>query len=120
MIEFAWSEDVELKGRALGKLTNTLLPLYCGGTLVFDGNGNFLHLAMVLPTKDRRKTLVQYARYLIRSGSMGVSDGIRGLGAPDGGNFRIRATIEGRRLRLQRNAAMRHARPNNDHYAGGH
>jgi hypothetical protein len=118
VIEFMWSEDVELKGRVFGKLASKLLPLHCGGTLVFDGNGNFLHIALVLPTKQRRKSLVQYARYLVRSGSMGVSDGIRGLGAPDGGNFRIRATIEGKRIQLKRNAAMRHARPGGDHHAG--
>ena len=118
VIEFTWSEDVLLKGRGFGELADTLLPLYCGGTLVFDGNGNFLHMALVLPTEERRKTLVQYARYLVRSGSMGVSDGIRGLGAPDGGNFRIRATIEGKRLRLRRNAAMRHVRPGGHDHAG--
>jgi hypothetical protein len=90
VIEFTWSEDVELRGRSFGELAGTLLPLHCGGTLVFDGNGNFLHMALVLPTEKRRKELVQYARYLVRSRSLGVSDGIRGLGAPDGGDFRVR------------------------------
>jgi hypothetical protein len=118
VIEFMWSEDIELKGRVFGRLVSKLLPLYCGGTLVFDSNGNFLHMALVVPTQQRRKSLVQYARYLVRSGGMGVSDGIRGLGAPDGGNFRIRATIEGNRIKLERNAAMRHARPGDDHRAG--
>jgi hypothetical protein len=108
----------ELEGRSFGQLAGTLLPLYCGGTLVFDGNGNFLHMALVLPTEERRKSLLQYARYLVRSGSLGVTDGTRGIGAPDAGNFRIRATIEGNRVRLQRNAAMRHARPEALHYAG--
>ena len=118
VIEFMWSEDVELKGRSFGQLAGTLLPLHCGGTLVFDANGNFLHMALVLPTEQRRKSLVQYGRYLVRSGSLGVSDGMRGLGAPDSGNCRIRATIEGRRVLLQRNAAMRHDRPGADHHAG--
>jgi hypothetical protein len=111
VIEFTWSEDVELNGKSFGQLVGTLLPLYCGGTLVFDANGNFLHRALVLPTEERRKSLLQYARYLVRSGSLGVADGTRGIGAPDAGDFRIRATIEGNRVRLSRNAAMRHARP---------
>ena len=119
VIEFTWSEDVELKGPGFGQLASTLMPLHCGGTLVFDGNGNFLHMTLVLPTEERRKSLLQYARYLVRSGSLGVSDGTSGIGAPDGGNFRIRATIESRRVRLQRNAAMRHARPGADHHAEG-
>jgi hypothetical protein len=111
VIEFTWSEDVLLKGRGFGELADTLLPLYCGGTVVFDGNGNFLHMALALPTEARRKTLLQYARYLVDSGSMGMS--------ADSGNFRIRATIEGKRLRLKRNAAMRHAHPGS-HRAGEH
>src|SRR5262249_30713061 len=94
VIEFTWSEDVMLKGRAFGSIAGTFLPLYCGGTLVFDGNGNFLHMALVPSTKERRKSLLKYARYLVRSGNLGVTDGSRGIGAPDAGNFRIRASIE--------------------------
>jgi hypothetical protein len=41
-----------------------LLPLLCGGTLVFDASGNFLHMALVLPTQERRRALLDYARYL--------------------------------------------------------
>jgi hypothetical protein len=111
VIEFTWSEDVKLEGRTFGSIAGTLLPLHCGGTLVFDSNGNFLHMALVPPTEERRKSLLEYARYLVRSGSLGLTDGGRGIGAPDAGDFRIRATVEGNRVRLQRNAAMRHARP---------
>jgi hypothetical protein len=59
VIEFTWSEDVKLKGRSFGAIAGTLLPLYCGGTLVFDGNGNFLYMALVLPTEERRKSLLK-------------------------------------------------------------
>ena len=115
VIEFTWSEDVKLEGRAFGSLAGSLLPLHCGGTLVFDGSGNFLHMALVLPTPERRQSLLQYARYLIRIGSVGVADGVRGIGAPGAENYCIHATIEGNRLQLHRNAAMRHAQPGTDH-----
>jgi hypothetical protein len=120
IIEFTWSEDVELKGRSFGELAGTFMPLYCGGTLVFDSSGNFLHRSLVLPSDERRKSLLQYARYLVRSGSLGVTDGTSGIGAPGGEGFRIHATIEGRRVRLRRNAAMRHARPGADHHGRAH
>jgi hypothetical protein len=118
VIEFTWSEDVKLEGRSFGAIAGTLLPLYCGGTLVFDGNGNFLHMVLVPPTEERRKSLLKYARHLVRSGSLGVTDGSRGIGAPAADNFRIRATIEGTRVRFERNAAMRHARADTQHHAG--
>jgi hypothetical protein len=117
VIEFTWSEDIKLEGPSFGAITGMLLPLHCGGTLVFDGNGNFLHMALVLPTEERRKSLLRYARYLVRSGSLGVTDGTRGIGAPAAENFRVRATIDGNRVRFQRNAAMRHA-PGAHHHAG--
>jgi hypothetical protein len=111
VIEFTWSEDVNLDGAQFGALTGTFLPLYCGGTLVFDASGNFLHTALVMPTEERRKSLLEYADYLVRSGSIGIADGSRGIGAPEAETHRIRAIVEGNRLRLQRNAAMRHASP---------
>ena len=110
IIEFTWSEDVRLQGKAFGSLSRTLLPLYCGGTLVFDSNGNFLHMALVLPTAERKKSLLAYVKYLVREGELGITDGTRGIGAPGAGSYRISATIAGERLCLQRNAAMRHRR----------
>jgi hypothetical protein len=115
VIEFTWSEDVKLEGPQFGSLVGTFLPLYCGGTLVFDGSGNFLHAALVLPTEKRRKSLLKYAAYLVKSGSIGVADGARGIGAPDSDNYRIRAVVEGNRLRLERNAAMRHGARDEPH-----
>jgi hypothetical protein len=110
VIEFTWTEDVKLAGRRFGALDGTLLPLFCGGTLVFDANGNFLHRALVPPTQRRRAELLRYAAYLVREGIIGVVDAARGMGAPGAESFRIRATIQGNRVRLQRNAALRHAR----------
>ncbi|WP_395020835.1 hypothetical protein [Dongia sp.] len=111
VIEFTWSEDVKLAGKSFGSLDGTYMPLLCGGTLVFDGSGNFLHQAMVLPSDDRREQLLKYLRYLVRNGEIGVTDNARGIGAPGRDAYRIRATIRGDHVQLQRNAAMRHDRP---------
>jgi hypothetical protein len=110
VIEFVWSEDVKLEGRRFGPLAGTFLPLHCGGTLVFDGRGNFLHMVLVLPSDARRKALLDYATYLQRSGSLGLTDGTQGIGAPGIEGARVRAAIEGSRLKLERNPAMRHVR----------
>lgn len=115
IIEFTWSEDVALAGRKFGSLDGTVLPLYCGGTLVFDSNGNFLHQAMVLATDRRRAEMLKYAAYLVKEGSIGVADGVRGIGAPAADNYRIRATIDGNRVHLARNAAMRHGASGHRH-----
>lgn len=116
IVEFTWSEDVKLAGRRYGSLDGTFFPLLCGGTLVFDSSGNFLHMSLVLPDKKRRRELQDYIAYLVREGSIGVADGLRGIGAPRADDFRIRATIDENRLRLVRNAAMRHSTPHH----GGH
>jgi hypothetical protein len=110
IIEYVWTEDVELSGARFGPLKGSLLPLFCGGTLVFDSNGNFLHQSIVTPSPRRRRELKNYAAYLVREGELAVADGLRGIGAPGVGSARVRATIEGGRARLVRNAAMRHAR----------
>jgi hypothetical protein len=110
IIEFVWSEDVTLEGRRFGPLDGTVLPLLCGGTVVFDSNGNFLHLSSVPPTETRRQELKDYAAYLVKVGDLSVADGTRGIGAPGTEGTRIRATVEGGRAKLTRNAAMRHVR----------
>ncbi len=110
IIEFVWSEDVKLEGRQFGPLTGTVLPLLCGGTVVFDSNGNFLHLALVTATDQRRDDRKKYAAYLVRVGDLSVADGTRGIGAPGMDGVRIRATIESGRATLVRNAAVRHSR----------
>jgi hypothetical protein len=109
VIEFTWSEDVKLEGARFGIFAGALLPFYCGGTLVFDGSGNFLHMALVLPTEERRVSLIEYAEYLVQTGSIGIVDSGHGIGAPRAETHRIRGTLETNRLRLDRNPAMRHA-----------
>jgi len=107
IIEFVWSEDVTLSGSGFGDLKDTTIPLYCGGTVVFDSYGNFLHLALVEPTPQRRNELKRYVKYLVKTGSLAVADGQKGIGAPGRGAY-VRATVENGRVRLARNAAMRH------------
>jgi len=97
IIEFAWNEDVALDGKRFGEWDGALAVLPCGGTVVFDGNGNFLHRALVTATQRRRREFAAY-----------VADGVRGgriaaTGAP------ILAAPAGRHIRLTASAALRHA-----------
>jgi len=109
IIEFVWTEDVPLDGSGFGELAGTMMALQCGGTLVFDSNGNFLHLSLVVPTPQRRSELKRYVSYLVKSGSLAVADGLQGIGAPASRAY-VRAAVENGRVRLMRNAAMRHRR----------
>lgn len=108
IIEFTWTEDVELKGPQFGALGGTHVDLHCGGTLVFDSNGNFLHYALVPSSPKRRKELLEYMAYHVREGNIGMTDGLQGVGAPSAGSFRIAGAVTDGRLKLTRNAAMRH------------
>lgn len=109
IIEFTWTEDVELRGPGFGPLNGTRVNMHCGGTLVFDSNGNFLHSSLVPATPGRRRELQDYIAHLVRDGSIGITEGVQDPGVPDGGGFRISATVVRGRLRLSLNAAMRHA-----------
>jgi hypothetical protein len=40
VLQYAWREDVELKGADYGRLEGEVASLLCGGTLIFDGRGN--------------------------------------------------------------------------------
>jgi hypothetical protein len=41
IVQYIWHEDVPLKGKEFGALESKMMPLFCGGTLVFDDNANF-------------------------------------------------------------------------------
>ncbi|MCA9062865.1 MAG: hypothetical protein KDA96_07395 [Planctomycetaceae bacterium] len=42
ILEYLWREDVELEGAQFGKHAGAVTTMLCGGTLVFDENGNVL------------------------------------------------------------------------------
>jgi hypothetical protein len=43
VLQYVWQENVELKGTKYGSLQGRSVPFLCGGTLVYDENGNLLH-----------------------------------------------------------------------------
>ncbi len=43
VLQYAWREDVPLKGAEFGKLDGETMSMVCGGTLIFDERGNALH-----------------------------------------------------------------------------
>jgi hypothetical protein len=101
IIEFAWSEDVPLAGRRFGALAGTAAALPCGGTLVFDNAGNFLHLALVAADDKRRREFKAYLAQLVANGAIGVA-------GSDRTRTPIRASIENGRVHLARVASLRH------------
>lgn len=103
IIEFVWNEDVPLSGTRFKNLSGSTMPLHCGGTLVFDSNGNFLHLALAAPTPQRRNGLLDYVAWLVQTQRIGMAGG-------DSEEASIQATVENGRVQLLRVAAMRHAR----------
>jgi len=112
IIEFVWASEIKLTGRDFGPLRNGFLPLWCGGTLVFNREGNLLHYTVKQDDDARREDLFQYARYLVREGYLAIDDGERGLGAAAGAR-KFTATIENGRVSLSKQAAMRHFHKDN-------
>lgn len=45
VLEYIWREDVPLKGSQFGKFDGRTTTMLCGGTLVFNDNGNILYWA---------------------------------------------------------------------------
>jgi len=45
ILEYLWREEVPLNGSQFGKFNGRTTTMLCGGTLVFDDNGNVLHWA---------------------------------------------------------------------------
>ncbi len=107
ILEFGWSEDVELSGEEFGDLDGELFPLWCGGTLVFDSDGNVLHYIIKEANDERRETLKQYIEYLVSVGAFGSAGDDIGLGA-SGSAHRIAARSVGGRVQAVRNPALRH------------
>lgn len=110
VIEFTWNEDVELKGRQFRSLDGTRAPLWCGGTLVFDSNSNFLHMALVPSSEQRKRELKSYLAYLVRTGRLAIAPENNVVGTPGTGLATVLATVSQGRIRLSRISAMRHSR----------
>ena len=108
IVEFTWTEDVLLRSTSLdlGRLANTRLPLYCGGTIVFDRNGNVLHYVLRDGSEARRMKLIEYVAYLVSRGRIGVAE--QGLGANAKGVHQIVVHTDGTRARLERDPMLRH------------
>lgn len=104
LLEFVWSEDVSL-GESAGPLAGKRFPLWCGGTLVFDLDGNVRSYALRLGTQERRDRVVRYLDYLARRGRLGVAH--EGRAAPE--NRPVLAFVdEDGGVRLRRVPALRH------------
>ena len=43
VLQYAWREEVPLKGARFGRLNGETMSMMCGGTLIFDERGNVLH-----------------------------------------------------------------------------
>jgi hypothetical protein len=69
VVEFVWPHDVPVRGRDYGPLDGETLPLWCGGTLVFDSDGNILHVTVKTAGRERITRLKSYLRYLVREGA---------------------------------------------------
>ena len=110
IIEFTWNEDVELRGRNFKTLDGTRIPLWCGGTLVFDSSSNFLHLSLVQSTERRKRDLKSYVAYLVRTGSLAVAPAFSAIGTPGTGLATVLASVKQGQARLSRISAMRHSR----------
>jgi len=93
VLQYAWREDVELKGADLGPLAGATASLLCGGTLVFDGRGNVLSWIRQPGTgqqetdqrrrrrycdeertkgEQRRKEMVEYIKGRVAEGYVGL------------------------------------------------
>ncbi len=63
VLQYAWREEVELKGSDLGPLAGTTATLLCGGTLVFDGRGNVLSWLRKPGIGKQEKSKIRRRRY---------------------------------------------------------
>lgn len=118
VIEFVWASEITLNDAVFRELRGSKLPLWCGGTLVFNRDGNLLHYTLKSDEPLRRNELALYAAYLVKQGYLSLDDGERGIGAAANGMHKVMGRLENGRLSLRRNAAMRHLAGNHDHSSG--
>jgi hypothetical protein len=128
VLQYVWREDVPLKGPEFGPLDGEMMPLLCGGTLIFDERGNVLHwvrkpgsgaqkVSAGRPRKycgeerakglRRRKQLIEYVARNAGGGFVGLAD----PGRPDEIDARppmVAHRAEDGSLRLQTTPHLRH------------
>ncbi len=102
VLQYVWREGVELKGSVFGQLEGRTVPLLCGGTLVYDDEGNLLYWSRKPGTefrirdkkrgdrrkeeeelakgKKRRTELLEYVATLVEKGRVGLTEGGRRAG----------------------------------------
>jgi hypothetical protein len=101
VVEYRWSEEIGLRGPGYGVLDGERFPLWCGGTLVFDGDGNVLHHVARAAGDARKDRLRRYLRWLV------AEDAFEMRGAHAG--RRISLEIAGGPVRAVWNPRLRHA-----------
>jgi len=95
VLQYAWREDVSLKGSEYGQLNGETMSMLCGGTLVFDERGNLHHWVRKPGSRaqkvcagrrrkycgaerargqERRKQFLEYVASRVRGGLIGFSD----------------------------------------------
>ncbi len=103
VVSYYWEEDVLMKGKEFGRFDGSTLPLFAGGTLVFDDRGNVLSWIRKDPTEERKERLLKYVQCLLSHGLVSIKGDDRfGASAP------VLATLSGRSVRLERSAAHFH------------
>jgi hypothetical protein len=96
VVEYGWSEDVLVRGKEYGVISGERVPLWCGGTLVFDADGNVLHHVSKGATDGRRDRLRRYLRWLVEEGAF---------------EMKMRVAHARGRARVVREPRMRHVVP---------
>lgn len=94
VIEFAWPTPIKVTKPIAERLQDTHATLWCGGTLVFDTNGNVLSYVVKTATGERQRRLGAYLRQLDSTGDLAA-------------NFQVRHV--GGRPQVTRKARFRHA-----------
>jgi hypothetical protein len=108
VIEFVWQEEMVLRGKRFRALRGAYFPVWCGGTLVFDREGNLLHYTIKLNDSRRRRELEKYVVYMLDQGYLQFDDGEKGLGCVSGRGAKVLLSRRQNRIAAERCAAMRH------------
>lgn len=118
VLEYLWREDVELRGDRFAQFRGKIVPLLCGGTLIFDGRANLLHWIDKPGVEDtdgerrqqgefRRGQMLDYVAILIHEGMLRLSDG-DGDGGIDAYHPVVRGQLRGGALHMEMTPHLLH------------